>query len=501
MMAVRDTLASSADHTRISELPSEMATQASGLQTSATEAIRDFSFLGPADLLSSDSGLFGDVSQSVGFQSPAAPAPRPPLSEGEQPPTFSGQNFVEAGPPPVLGGAPLGRTRPARNSNSRGEQEGVELDGVPQIGATAPEKPFYMGLVGVPGVGFMNTVFSRHPSGEFDPTRGATEALLAQPLSNPDTSQPRAMTPAVVRLNINPKDMVLTYAKKVTATRVRANYIRREMNAVTGFTVEHHWDELDTVSLNCTTGNFWVNGGLHYPRGGHQDSGSQPTSNSVGRGFQGVGFLSANRSKSLAYRKLQAVMAMFRNNGCGWLTSNTQLRSDQEQQFFGKDYNIVVNPGTAFLMYDNIIWYGHFESMKVNEQGENPNAFDFSIEFKVARTVDLNGVSEADVLTGSEIGGESFFTDSVESSRQVVSGNAQAIIQERREQERADIIRANTRADLERERKKVAAELIEKNTFARLLGGGLSDEQIDRLSKESAAKTVTSAVNRTGSGG
>jgi len=110
-------------------------------------------------------------------------------------------------------------------------------------------------------------------------------------------------------------------------------------------------------------------------------------------------------------------------------------------------------------------------------------------------------VSEADVLTGSEIGGESFFTDSVESSRQVVSGNAQAIIQERREQERADIIRANTRADLERERKKVAAELIEKNTFARLLGGGLSDEQIDRLSKESAAKTVTSAVNRTGSGG
>ncbi len=478
---VRDTLASSADHTRISELPSNTASWASWLQSQSTDATRDSSFLGPANLLQSDAGLFEDTSQSVGSTSPNSPAARSPLSETSDATVFPGQNFVETGPPPsAITAGQQRRQTPA--PPRKGEQEGALLDGVPQIsGVKTPVKPFYMGLVGVPGVGFMNTVFSRSPSGEFDPTREATEAMLAHPLTSPDTSQPRAMTPAVVRLNVNPKDLVLTYAKKVTATRVRANYVRRELNTVTGHTVEHHWDELDTISLNCTTGNFWVNGGLHYPRGG---------------------FHSASRSKSLAYRKLQAVMAMFRNNGCGWLTGGTQLRSSEEQNFFGKDYNIIVNAGSAFLMYDNIIWYGHFESMKVNEQGENPNSFEFSIEFKVARTVDLNGVSAADMLTGAETGGESFFTDSVESDRKAVTGNAQALIQDRAEQDRADMIRANTRADLDREREMVAADLIETNEARRAFGGStMSDEKIDRISREQAARSVTSASDRAGSGG
>ena len=138
-------------------------------------AIRALSFLGPANLLSSDSGLFGSILQSVGLQEPpTSAAPRPPLSEGVPSSSFSGQNFVETGPPPVQGPQPATRSRPTRGPLQRGEQEGVELDGVPQIsGVKPPVKPFYMGLVGVPGVGFMNTVFSKHPSGEFDPTREA----------------------------------------------------------------------------------------------------------------------------------------------------------------------------------------------------------------------------------------------------------------------------------------------------------------------------------------
>lgn len=407
---VRDTQAFNADHTRISALPSDLSLQVPAIQSLSAEAIRGSTFLGLADLLSSDSGLFEDTLSAI--ISPVAPAgPRRPLSEDEQPAGFFGQNFVEIGPTPVLGKSPARNIRTARE---HGEQQDV-IDDVPQIsGVKSPEKPFYIGLVDVPGVGFMNTILSKNPSGEFDPTRGATEALLAQPLPQPDTSQPRALTPAVVRLNVNPKDIVLSYTKKVTAQRVRANYFRRELNSVTGFTVEHHWDELDVVSVNCTTGNFWVNGGLHYPRG---ESGR-------------AGFQSVSRSKSLAYRKLQAVMAMFRNNGCGWLTGATSLRTKQEAEIFGKDFNIVVNPGSAFMMYDNIIWYGNFETMKVNERGDNPNSFEFSVDFKVARTVDLNGVSEADVLTGAEIGGESFFTGTPQSGRQLVTGSATVEIAE-----------------------------------------------------------------------
>ena len=195
-------------------------------------------------------------------------------------------------------------------------------------------------------------------------------------------------------------------------------------------------------------------------------------------------------------------MAMFRNNGCSWLTSGTTLRSSEEQQFFGKDFNIIVNPGSAFMMYDNIIWYGHFESMKVNDRGDNPNSFDFSIEFKVARTVDLNGVSEADVLTGAEIGGESFFTDSfftdsAKSDRKVVAGNAQAIILERAEAERVERIRVDTREALEGEIKKEVAAITtsSNNSF-----NSVDDEQINRLAKFKAAQTVISAINRKGSG-
>lgn len=486
---VRDTRALNADHTRISELPSDMASDAAGLQSAATESIHGQSFFGRADLSSSDSELFGDTLQSVGSQ-PAAvspPQPRLSLSENAPQPPFSGQNFVETGPEPVQGPPASVPIRPAsRSGEQRGEQERVE--GVPQIsGAKQPAKPFYIGLVGVPGVGFMNTVFSKSPSGEFDPTREATQALLAQPLSESDTSQTRALTPAVVRLNINPKDIILTSSKKVTAQRVRANYVRRELASVTGFTVEHHWDELDVISVNCTTGNFWVNGGLHYPRGGSADT---PVANS-----NQAGFLSANRSKSLAYRKLQAVMAMFRNNGCGWLTAQTSLRSSEEQQFFGKDFNIIVNPGSAFMMYDNIIWYGHFESMSVNERGDNPNSFDFSIEFKVARTVDLNGVSDADVLTGSEIGGESFFTDSVKSDRQTITGDARAAIIE---DARVANIRDSTREALEREKKIEVAKIIENNSAD---FGSMDDEQINRLASIRAAETIAPTASRNVSGG
>lgn len=490
-MVIRDTLASSADHTRISELPSETATRASGLQSSATEAIGDSSFLGSADLSSSDSGLYNDILRSVGLQIPPPAAMRTPVAEGVPSPTFPGSNLVETGPRPVPGQPAPVRSAPAR-SLQRGDDGGT-VDGVPQIGAKIPVKPFYMGLVDVPGVGYANTVFSRNPSGEFDPTREKTEALLAQPLSDPQTSQPRSLTPAVVRLNINPIDMVLTYAKKVTASRVRANYVRRELNTVTGFTTEHHWDELDTVSLNCTTGNFWVNGGLHYPRGGSADTPLVANSHQAG-------FLSANRSKSLAYRKLQAVMAMFRNNGCGWLTSSTLLRSAEEAKFFGKDFNIIVNPGSAFMMYDNIIWYGHFESLSVTERGNNPNAFDFSIEFKVARTVDLNGVSGSDVLTGSEVSStEAFFQEPTQSNHptEIIAQNT-TLDDVRANIARTAGIEADTRELLELARRQSAARLIERRDRGL---NTLTDAEIDRISTEEAALGVVGAASRVGSGG
>jgi hypothetical protein len=400
MPSTRETVSYSASHGSVAAAVSDMATQATAIQSVASSATRPATFLGRADALALDIGVFSSIIASASFPQPLSPSrgERQPVAEENPgaPPGFQGQQFVAPAPSassfsPVRGNASSDRTVSggSRSQTGRGratESEFAEtVDGVPQVSAVKPPaKPFYIGLVDVPGVGYANTLFSRNEAGEFDPTRKSSEKLFAQSLSGPVSHQVRSITPAVVRLNVNPTDITLTYAKKVNATRVRASYQRAELSGggkVTGYVVQHHWDELDTVSVNCVTGNFWVNGGLDYPRGE--------------TGFQSG---SASRSKSLAYRKLQTVIAMFRNNGCAWITGNTKLSSREEQDFFGGDFGVIVNPGSAFMLYDEIIWYGHFVNMSVHERGDLPHAFEFTLEFKVAKTIDLNGVSDRDVM-------------------------------------------------------------------------------------------------------
>lgn len=404
-----------ADHSQIALPPLASSGSAAGVQVQLTDsAFRPTTFFGSADRSAVDGSLFdgmiltdeaGNLLDTFGRPSET----RKPLAEDGllTASFFFGQQFADPG---VSGPFENRRSRARASQNrtlsngqrnktvqharSSGNEE--ELFGVPQIsGVKAPAKPFLIGLVDVPGVGYANSVLNPD-GGEFDPTRVRVEGIRATPIPRPEVPQHRSFTPAVIRLNVNPKDIVLSYGKRTAAHRVRASYVRRELGHVTGHVIEHHWDELDTISVSCVTGNFWVNGGLDYPRG---EEGGR------------VGFQSASRTKSLAYRKLQATIAMFRNNGCSWITGATRFRDQQEAAFFGNDYNVIVNVGAAFMMYDNIIWYGHFETMEVNESGEMPHWFEFSLEFKVSRTTDLNGVDDADVLLGNEFSARNFFTD------------------------------------------------------------------------------------------
>lgn len=424
MSDIRQTASYSADHASMAAAAVGLSAQAADIQTVASLATRMATFLGLADALALDNDIFDSIVSSMAM--PRSPSLRRPIGEqdsGLAPSGFQGQQFV-APAPPASKAAPAGidycesdpysdcacasadgDTCPADNSSGsqtpgRGSAESeMFVDGFLQVSAVKlPAKPFYIGLVDVPGIGYANTLFSRNESGEFDPTRVASNILMAQPLVRHWYAlNGHSITPAVVRLNVNPTDITLTYSKKVTATRVRASYQRGELPSggkVTGHVVQHHWDELDTVSVNCVTGNFWVNGGLDYPRGeAGFHSGSSPS-----------------RTTSLAYRKLQAVVAMFRNNGCAWITGGTKLSSQEEQKFFGTDFGVIVNPGSAFMMYDNIIWYGHFQNMSVIESSDMLHAFEFSIEFQVAKTIDLNGVSDQDVMLATNT--PSFFSES-----------------------------------------------------------------------------------------
>ena len=346
--------------------PSSLFNGAVNLLVAISGAFRPSTFLGPTDAAAADRRAFEDAART----------------------TDANQSFTDALVGAVSGAAAVGRnalksTAGSLNNFFNSLHE-LELDGVKPAA-----KPFYMGLVDVPGVGYVNAPVT--PEGEFTVTKDSGPAggsFKVFTLNPPESPQVRGINPAVLRFNLNPQDLALTYTKKVTAHRVRGSYFRPSLGAVTGHVIEHHWDELDIISATCKTGNFWVHGGLDYPRG--ERAGFVPFN--LSRGF------ATSRTKSLAYRKLQAIMAMFRNNGCSWITGSTQMQSKRQQEFFGTDYNIVINPGAAFLLYDGMLWYGHFENLSVAERGDAPHWFEFNFTFKVSRTVDLNGITNSDVL-------------------------------------------------------------------------------------------------------
>ena len=345
--------------------PSALFDSATNLLVAISGAFRPSTFLGPTDAAASDRRAFEDATQT----------------------NNANQSFTDALVGAVRGAATIRNALKSTASslgNFANSLHQLELDGV-----KPPAKPFYMGLVDVPGVGYINAPVT--PEGAFEVTKdsGPTGGeFKVFPLSPPESPQVRGINPAVLRFNLNPQDISLTYTKKVTAHRVRGSYFRPSLGAVTGHVIEHHWDELDVITVTCKTGNFWVHGGLDYPRG--ERAGFIP--------FNLIRGSTTSRTKSLAYRKLQAIMAMFRNNGCSWITGSTRMQGKRQQEFFGTDYNIVINPGAAFLLYDGILWYGHFESLSVSERGEAPHWFEFNFTFKVSRTVDLNGITNSDVL-------------------------------------------------------------------------------------------------------
>ena len=346
--------------------PSSLFEGAANILITISGAFRPSTFLGPTDAAAADLRAFEAATQTNSVN----------------------RSFTDALVGAVRGAALVGRNA-LKSTFSSLKGFFNSLHQLEVSGVKPPAKPFYMGLVDVPGLGYINAPVV--PGGEFTVTRdtGASGgAFKIFTLNPPESPQVRGITPAVLKFNLNPQDIILTYSKKVTAHRVRGSYFRPSLGAVTGHVIEHHWDELDIISITCKTGNFWVHGGLDYPRG--ERTGFVPFT--LLRGF------TSSRTKSLAYRKLQAIIAMFRNNGCSWLTGSTRMQGTRQQEFFGTDYNIVVNPGAAFLLYDGMLWYGHFENLRVMERGDMPHWFEFNLTFKVSRTVDLNGITNSDVL-------------------------------------------------------------------------------------------------------
>jgi len=143
--------------------------------------------------------------------------------------------------------------------------------------------------------------------------------------------------PALTLL-INPSNIDITMASKIQPTKVRKNF---KYNS--GHSIEYHHDELDTMSVNCTTAQFYSSNGL------------TPT----------------NLKETMAYDNFQKLIALYRNNG--------------------KTYNIhhdgiIDTVGEIVIHSLKTNYFGVFEEFSYTQSSDKPYNFAFTWSFVISRT-------------------------------------------------------------------------------------------------------------------
>ena len=149
--------------------------------------------------------------------------------------------------------------------------------------------------------------------------------------------------PPPLTLLINPSSFDLTFASKVTKTKVRKAY-RGDF----GYSFEHHHDELDEISMSCDTAlNYDFNRGL--------------TDNNV--------------NQVMAYDHTQKLLAIYRNNGKNYNT---------------KQDSIIESIGRVVIQFDGVHYYGSFNDFKWTHTADTPFNYSLSWTFTVTETKNFN---------------------------------------------------------------------------------------------------------------
>lgn len=149
--------------------------------------------------------------------------------------------------------------------------------------------------------------------------------------------------PPPLVLLINPTSLDFTFAPKITKTKVR-----RSHRGEAGYSLEHHHDELDTLSVSCNTA-------LNY----------HPTR----------GLTDDNMNQVMSYDHTQKLLAIYRNNGRNYDT---------------KQDGIVNSLGRVVIQFDNVHYYGSFDDFKWSHAAESPFNYSISWSFTVTETKNFN---------------------------------------------------------------------------------------------------------------
>jgi hypothetical protein len=138
------------------------------------------------------------------------------------------------------------------------------------------------------------------------------------------------LLPEFLYLHVNPSSLDLGYSKVIT-----------RIQTLGGFVEQHFGDQLTTVSASMVTGGFI----------------------SVERGLT-----TFDRRNTIAYRKFQQLLSVFKSNG--------SVYDDRGVVQFNGRIRIVFGGGT----YD-----GYFTNFEVSESAEKPFMFDLSFSFKATK--------------------------------------------------------------------------------------------------------------------
>jgi len=139
--------------------------------------------------------------------------------------------------------------------------------------------------------------------------------------------------PQPLVLLINPESLDFGFTSKVSSSRTRLR--NSETNP---YILQHHHDELDTLSASGMSALFYSNKGL--------------TTN--------------ERTKTLGYENIQKLISIYRNNG---------LNYDRRA---GRISSLIKSVGSVLLTYDGSIFQGSFISLNITEDEQSPFNLSFS---------------------------------------------------------------------------------------------------------------------------
>lgn len=155
--------------------------------------------------------------------------------------------------------------------------------------------------------------------------------------------------PPPLTLLLNPSNLEFKLTPKIQETRVR--WIDRRDS---GFLMQTAHDDLDSISVECRTAQFYDNGGL----------------------------TAKNATKSLAYENFAQLLAIYRNNGMNHVRTGTTQGA-----------SLIQSVGKVNIYYDGTVYKGYFESFTTTASQDTPFSIAFTFEFKVIENYTNSGLS------------------------------------------------------------------------------------------------------------